>query len=99
MITGQYGCPPATTSRSTSAVCRCSSTTETSESGASEPVTSVTSSEVLLLMRRGGTNKDIAAARFVTPGTLRSQIKTLYRKLDVSTREEALARAAELDLL
>ena len=55
--------------------------------------------EVLLLMRRGGTNKDIAAARFVTPGTLRSQIKTLYRKLDVSTREEALARAAELDLL
>lgn len=46
--------------------------------------------EILLLMRQGLTNPQIADKRFVTAGTLRPQIRGMYRKLGVSSREEAL---------
>lgn len=55
--------------------------------------------EILRLMQRGSRNSEIAAARFVTLGTLRSQIKPLYRKLGAADRAEALSVAARLRLL
>nr|WP_269452096.1 helix-turn-helix transcriptional regulator [Tessaracoccus coleopterorum] len=58
-----------------------------------------TEREILTLMRRGLKNSEIAAERFVTLGTLRSQIKPLYRKLGASDRAAALEAAARLRLL
>lgn len=55
--------------------------------------------EVLRLLRRGLTNAEIAAERHVVVGTLRNQLKSLYRKLDVSDREAAVqvARTLQID--
>ncbi|WP_254259639.1 helix-turn-helix transcriptional regulator [Leucobacter chinensis] len=47
----------------------------------------------------GLTNQAIAEERFVTLGTVRSQIKSIYRKLNVSGREEAIAVALRRELL
>jgi len=48
----------------------------------------------------GGDTAIQAAARFdVSPNTVRTQIRSIYRKLGVSGRAEALARAEELGLL
>lgn len=41
----------------------------------------------------------IAAALFVSTNTVKTQLQGLYRKLDVATREEAVARAYALGLL
>lgn len=65
----------------------------------SPPMLTPTEREILALMQRGLKNTDIAAERFVTLGTLRSQIRTLYRKLDVADRAEALSIAHRLRLL
>jgi LuxR family maltose regulon positive regulatory protein len=45
-----------------------------------------------------GSRQDIAEDLYVSLNTVRAQLATLYRKLDVHTREEALARLAELGL-
>lgn len=47
----------------------------------------------------GLTIQQIARALFVSANTVKSQLKSLYRKLDVSTRPEAIARAASWGLL
>ena len=42
---------------------------------------------------------EIAAELFLSPHTIKSQAKSLYRKLGASTRNQAVARARELGLL
>ena len=55
--------------------------------------------EVLGLIAQGKTNKEISAALFVSPGTVKAHTSNIYRKLDVTNRTEAVARARELDIL
>jgi LuxR family transcriptional regulator, maltose regulon positive regulatory protein len=42
---------------------------------------------------------DIAAELFLSPHTIKSQMKSIYRKLDATTRNQAVIRARELGLL
>jgi len=42
---------------------------------------------------------EIAAELFLSPHTIRSQLKSVYRKLDVSSRSQAVTRSRELGLL
>jgi LuxR family transcriptional regulator, maltose regulon positive regulatory protein len=42
---------------------------------------------------------EIAAELFLSPHTTKSQMKSVYRKLDASTRSQAVTRARELGLL
>ncbi len=49
--------------------------------------------EVVRLLSHGLKNQEIAEARHVTFGTVRTQLKSIYRKLGVSDRTSALAEA------
>jgi len=42
---------------------------------------------------------EIAAELFLSPSTAKTQAISIYRKLDVGTRSQAVARARELGLL
>lgn len=54
---------------------------------------------ILRLIEKGMSNKQIADKIHVTNGTVKTHIKNLYRKLDVSSRLQALKRGKELNLL
>lgn len=56
-------------------------------------------SSVLLELSRKPSAKQIAAALYVSPNTVKSQLRSIYRKLGVSSREEALAVARTRHLL
>jgi DNA-binding CsgD family transcriptional regulator len=43
--------------------------------------------------------REIADALFVTQNTVKTHLRGIYRKLDASTREEAVVRARESGLL
>ena len=53
---------------------------------------------VLRLIAAGQSNADIARELVVSPNTVKTHVKNIYRKLNVSTREEAQAAARELRL-
>lgn len=55
--------------------------------------------EVLRLLPAHLTSSEIAERLIVAPSTVRSHIKSIYAKLDVHSRSEALVRARELHLL
>ncbi len=55
--------------------------------------------EVLHLIAQGATNPEIARQLVVAPGTVKAHTASLYRKLDVANRTEAVARARRLGLL
>ena len=55
--------------------------------------------EVLNLMVLGRTNLEIARQLVVAPGTVKAHSASIYRKLDVANRTEAVARARQLGLL
>ena len=55
--------------------------------------------EVLQLVARGKTNKEIARQLVVAPGTVKAHTSSIYRKLDVANRTEAVARARQLGIL
>jgi ATP/maltotriose-dependent transcriptional regulator MalT len=55
--------------------------------------------EVLHLMALGRTNQEIAQQLFVAPGTIKAHTASIYRKLDVTNRTEAVARARQLGIL
>lgn len=55
--------------------------------------------EILQMLARGMSNAAIAEARFITLGTLRTHLKSLYKKLGVSDRSEALAEAVRFELI
>jgi two-component system, NarL family, response regulator LiaR len=50
-------------------------------------------SETLALVATGMPNRAIAGAMFVSENTVRTHLKSIFRKLDVSNRSQALARA------
>ncbi len=47
-------------------------------------------SEILALITQGLNNADVAAQTFLTPNTVKSYIRTLYRKIEVSSRTQAV---------
>lgn len=55
--------------------------------------------EVLQRMALGCTNEAIARQLIVTRGTIKAHAASIYRKLDVANRTEAVARARQLGLL
>lgn len=55
--------------------------------------------EVLKLLGDGLTADEIAGRSFVAPSTVRSHVKSVYSKLGVHRRVEALKRATELGLI
>jgi LuxR family maltose regulon positive regulatory protein len=55
--------------------------------------------EVLHLIALGNTNQEIAAQLIVAPGTVKAHTASIYRKLDVANRTEAVARARQLGML
>lgn len=54
--------------------------------------------EVLALIARGATNKEIAEHLFLSPHTVKDHTSSLYRKLEVRNRAEAVQRAERLGL-
>lgn len=54
--------------------------------------------EVLALLARGLTNKEIAKALTITPNTVKRHLKSLFAKLDVNTRAAASAKAISMGL-
>ena len=55
--------------------------------------------EVLRLLAAGKKNQEIADALVVVLGTVKAHINSIYRKLEVSTRVQAVTKARELGLL
>jgi len=55
--------------------------------------------EVLALLARGVTNKDIAEALFITNNTVKRHLKAIFEKLDVHTRSAAVAKAIKAGFL
>lgn len=55
--------------------------------------------EVLRHIQDGLSNREIAEALFVTVGTVKRHTNSIYSKLDVGSRTQALARARTLNLL
>lgn len=47
-------------------------------------------SEILALITQGKGNADVAALTFLRPNTVKSYIRTIYRKIDVSSRTQAV---------
>jgi LuxR family maltose regulon positive regulatory protein len=44
-------------------------------------------------------NADIASELFVSVNTVKTHVKSIYRKLDVARRQDAVRRARQLHLL
>jgi LuxR family maltose regulon positive regulatory protein len=42
---------------------------------------------------------EVARELYLAPNTVKTHRRTIYRKLGVTTRQEAIARAAELSLV
>ena len=55
--------------------------------------------EVLVLLARGLTNKEIAHELTITPNTVKRHLKSLFLKLEVNTRSAASARAINLGIV
>ncbi len=55
--------------------------------------------DVLFLLQRRLANKEIADELSISPLTVKSHTRRLYRKLDVSNRRQAIARATALHLI
>jgi DNA-binding NarL/FixJ family response regulator len=53
--------------------------------------------QILRLVCEGRSNRDIAARLRVSEGTVKSHLRTIYRKLNVTTRAEAAAAGARRD--
>jgi LuxR family maltose regulon positive regulatory protein len=55
--------------------------------------------QVLQIIAKGKTNKEIARQLVIAPGTVKAHTAAIYRKLDVANRTEAVTRARSLGLL
>lgn len=55
--------------------------------------------EVLTLLAGGRSNKEIAQKLGVSPNTIKTQVASLYQKLDVQRRTQAVQKARELALI
>jgi DNA-binding NarL/FixJ family response regulator len=67
--------------------------------GASNLDLSAREIEVLALLRRGLTNKEIAEALVISDNTVKRHVKSVFLKLDVNTRAEAVAKGVSLGLV
>ena len=47
-------------------------------------------SEILALITQGKSNAEVAALTFLSPNTVKSYIRTIYRKIDVGSRTQAV---------
>ena len=47
-------------------------------------------SEILALITQGHSNAEVASRTFLSPNTVKSYIRTVYRKIDVSSRTQAV---------
>jgi two-component system response regulator DesR len=74
---------------------------EVFEADVSEPGVALSDREreVLAGVAAGQTNREIAAELFLSPHTIKEHTSTLYRKLEVRNRAEAVQRAQRLGLL
>lgn len=54
--------------------------------------------EVLALIAQGLSNEQIAARAFLSPNTVKSYIRSAYRKIDVTTRTHAVIWALSNDI-
>lgn len=66
-----------------------------------EPIESLSGREleVLHLIAIGMANREIATLLIISPGTVKAHTASIYRKLDVANRTEAVARARQLGIL
>ena len=55
--------------------------------------------EILRLAKRGLPNPQIAQSLHISPGTVRNHLSTIYRKLGVHSRHEALQVVDERHLI
>lgn len=55
--------------------------------------------DVLKLMPTGRNNREIARELGISEGTTRNYVSSIYRKLEVSNRAEAVAKAVRRDLI
>jgi ATP/maltotriose-dependent transcriptional regulator MalT len=55
--------------------------------------------EVIHLVALDSTNQEIAQQLIIAPGTVKAHIASIYRKLDVANRTEAVAHARQLGIL
>jgi LuxR family transcriptional regulator, maltose regulon positive regulatory protein len=55
--------------------------------------------EVLRLLPTLLSSAEIAGELFVSVNTVKTHVKSIYRKLEVSSRREAVARARQLRLM
>jgi len=55
--------------------------------------------EVLALLAAGRSNKEIAHELGVSPNTVKTQVASLYQKLEVQRRTQAVQKARELALI
>jgi len=55
--------------------------------------------EVLALVAEGLSNRDVARKLYIAESTVKSHLNTVYRKLDVKNRTQAVTRARTLDLI
>lgn len=51
--------------------------------------------EILALITQGMSNADVAALTFLSPNTVKSYIRTIYRKINVSSRTQAVLWGVE----
>jgi len=70
----------------------------TLQRGLTEPL-SRQEHQVLRLLVGGSTYAEMAEALMVSPNTIKTQVSSIYRKLGVSRRAEAIARTQQLHLL
>jgi len=56
-------------------------------------------SEVLRLIAKGLSRKDIAEKMFLSTGTVRSHIQNIYNKFNVNKKSDALQKAMEMNIL
>lgn len=54
--------------------------------------------DVLLLVKKGYTNKEIAQELYVTEFTVKSHVSSIFKKLNVPNRTRAILTAMEMNL-
>ena len=73
-------------------------TKQTKDPGLSIPVTAA-ELRLLPLLCTHLSVPEIAAEMFLSPATIRTQVSSIYRKLGVSSRSQAVTQARKLGLL